>query len=275
MSRAAASNMGSSAILELLAAKHAGDVFIPECKNGPTQYGSHLRMDAWTMAKSWAHPRVRVYEIKVSRSDFLADTKWPGYLPYCNEFYFVCPAGLIDKTEVGEQAGLLCVSKTGTMLYTKKKAPYRDVEVPESLYRYLLMNRARIGRERELTVNDDNAEYWQRWLEDKSSKMLIGRSASKELAARVANRIAEVEAENERLTEDMSKYAEVKKYLDSIGVDYLSGFDPVGGVRRKMERLAEIVPWDLEQTIKILRDRLDDTIDLIKKSKVPPQGHQE
>jgi len=166
------------------------------------------------------------------------------------------------------------VSKTGTMLYTKKKAPYRDVEVPESLYRYLLMNRARIGRERELTVNDDNAEYWQRWVEDKSSKMLIGRSASKELAARVANRIAEVEAENERLTEDMSKYAEVKKYLDSIGVDYLSGFDPVGGVRRKMERLAEIVPWDLEQTIKILRDRLDDTIDLIKKSKVPPQGHQ-
>lgn len=70
-------NYNSSAIVALLAARHVNDVFIPECKDGPTQSGSHLRMDAWAMNKSWAHPCAIGYEVKVTRADFIGDNKWP------------------------------------------------------------------------------------------------------------------------------------------------------------------------------------------------------
>jgi len=78
-------------ILNLLLIKHSKDVCVPECKGGPTWFGRHDRMDLWTMARSWAHPRCCAYEIKVSRSDFVNDKKWMAYLEYCNELYFVAP----------------------------------------------------------------------------------------------------------------------------------------------------------------------------------------
>ena len=30
-------------------------------------------------------------EVKVTTTDFLGDTKWPDYLPYCDSFYFAVP----------------------------------------------------------------------------------------------------------------------------------------------------------------------------------------
>ena len=73
--------MRASDLLALLAKKHSADVFVPECKTGGTWAGTHLRLDAWAMRRSWTHPTVWGYEIKVSRSDFLSDDKWVGYLP--------------------------------------------------------------------------------------------------------------------------------------------------------------------------------------------------
>ena len=85
----------SQDILRALEQKHWKDVFVSECKNGRS-YGGHLRMDAWVMTPSWANQCSIVYEIKVSRSDFLNDKKYQHYFPYCNEFYFVCPPKLIQ-----------------------------------------------------------------------------------------------------------------------------------------------------------------------------------
>ena len=109
-------------IAQLLAAKHADDVFVTECKDGPSTSG-HIKLDAWAMRRSWAHPSFIGYEIKVSRSDFVGDTKWPQYLGVCNEFYFVCPAGIIRSEELSPEAGLLQIVSTGTRLLTKKRLP--------------------------------------------------------------------------------------------------------------------------------------------------------
>src|SRR4051812_34483562 len=81
------STLTSSEVVRLLAQRHAEDVFVPECKGGPSWTDEHKRMDAWAMKKSWSRPLVCAYEVKVSRSDFTADRKWHAYLPYCNEFY--------------------------------------------------------------------------------------------------------------------------------------------------------------------------------------------
>ena len=132
----------------LLAIKHSKDVFIPECKTGAT-WGvgkkELLILDAWTMNKKWANAKATGYEIKVSRSDFINDNKWTGYLPYCNEFYFVCPKYLINPNDIPNDIGLIWASKS--RLTIRKYAQYRDVVIPVSLYQYILMARVEIKEE--------------------------------------------------------------------------------------------------------------------------------
>ena len=199
-------------LVNLLASRHSKDVFIPECKDGPTHSKSHLRMDAWAMNKSWAHPVVSAYEVKVSRADFLKDNKWPAYLPLCNQFYFVAPAGLIDVSELPLETGLLTAAGKGNgmRLLTKKKAPHRDIIIPEEVYRYILMCRVKIGPDNE-GGRLENVDYWKQWLAEKEEKQKLGRRVSQ----RIAQRASEIEAENYRLHRENEQYAELKAWLDA------------------------------------------------------------
>ncbi len=51
--------------------------------------------------------QVRIFEVKSSRGDFLADAKWERYLPFCTHFAFVAPAGAIFRWELGRGVGLI------------------------------------------------------------------------------------------------------------------------------------------------------------------------
>jgi len=51
--------------------------------------------------------QVRIYEVKSSRADWLADTKWERYLPFCTQFAFVAPAGAIARWELDRNIGLI------------------------------------------------------------------------------------------------------------------------------------------------------------------------
>lgn len=202
-------------IVDLLAFRHSKDVFIPECKDGPTHSKSHVRMDAWAMNKSWAHPLVSAYEVKVSRADFLKDNKWPAYLPLCNQFYFVAPAGLIDVSELPAEAGLLTASGkgSGARLLAKKKAPHRDITIPEEVYRYILMCRVSTVPESQLD-RIDRAELWRRWLKEKRENQKLGWQVAK----RIRQRASELESENYRLTRENDGFADLKEWLDSTGL---------------------------------------------------------
>ena len=215
-------------ILELLEARHSSDIGVAECKTGPTHGANHRRMDFWAMPRSWAHPSVSGYEIKVSRSDFLKDDKWPAYLPYCNLFYFVCPWKLIAVEEVPEQAGLLWASKTGTRLFTKLKAPHRDVQVPESLFRYILMARSKITSP--LSPDHCAEDMWREWLRKKESKAKLGYRVRMRLNKLTQEKIDETESRMlilERRLENFKGMAEICSQLeidpDSYGV--LSAFE--------------------------------------------------
>ena len=82
--------MNADTILSLLRKKHVQDIFVPNCKTGPSWTATdYWIFDAWVMNKSWTNQRVIGYEIKVSRSDFLQDSKWRSYLGYCNMLYFL------------------------------------------------------------------------------------------------------------------------------------------------------------------------------------------
>jgi hypothetical protein len=67
--------------------------------------GSGFRFDVIGLGRYTR--QVRIYEIKSSRADYLADTKWPWYLPYCTHFAFVAPAGAIQRWELDRDIGLI------------------------------------------------------------------------------------------------------------------------------------------------------------------------
>src|SRR6185503_6730209 len=249
---------GAEELWRLLEQRHSKDVFVPECKNGPTQSASnYLRMDAWVMNRSWANPCAWVYEIKVSRSDFIADNKWPAYLPYCNQFYFVTPAKLIDPREVPSQVGLLEAQGkgNGARLITKKKAPYREIEMPESLYRYILM--CRVGVQPEYQGKESNAAFWEEWLTRKAENQGLGCSVSR----RIRERATELEIESARLTQLMAGYDRVRETIRALGFNPDSGW--YHGLERKIETLKQVVDESLKVALLRTKSGVDAALDRI------------
>jgi len=217
-------------ITKALSDKHSGDIFIAECKTGSVHSS---RLDAWVMRKSWAHPLTIGYEIKVSRQDFLRDAKWVDYLPYCNELSFVSPPHLIEPNEVSDDVGLYWTTSSGTKVYQKKKAKYRDVQIPDSLWRYILMWRARIGIEIDpntLTKQDG----WRQWLENRKIDRNFGYIVGRAIKEEIRKKITEVANENERLRNLVAKYEDIKQLLVKMGFD--------------AERFPE---WDVQRQISI------------------------
>jgi len=108
-----------------------------EVKNGPSYGPGQRRMDLLAIARTWSPITIKAVEVKVSRSDFVRDTKWPEYLDLCNQFYWACPPKLISREEVDPRCGLLYV--TPERVRTVKAAPFRDVEPDPLTLLYLLL----------------------------------------------------------------------------------------------------------------------------------------
>jgi hypothetical protein len=237
-------------IEKLLAVRHNLDVFVPQCKTGAS-YGYGLSiMDAWAMKKSWAHPCAFGYEIKVARSDFLKDNKWMAYLDYCNCFSFVCLPGLIAKEELPPNVGLLWVASTGSTLTTKRKAAYRDIQIPDELFRYILMSRVRIDDEKV-----SNIEHWKAWLADKEEKRDIGVRCSKKLQAVIRGRIANADDENARLQNEIKGVREVQANLLKFGIDAtkINQWNRMDLVERAVGVVPPRLIQDMEDCLKSLR----------------------
>jgi hypothetical protein len=134
----------SNKIKVVLAEHHNKDVFVTECKNGSTWFTHNLlKLDAWVLKRTYSPPTTIGYEIKVDRQDFEQDQKWIDYLPYCHEFYFACPAGLVRSDELPPNVGLVWVSSTGKP-HTKHKAEHHEPDAKKlnDLMTYILMSRS-------------------------------------------------------------------------------------------------------------------------------------
>ena len=226
--------MTSNDLLALLRARHAKDVFVPQCKDGPTWNTEHLRLDAWAMKRSWSKPCTYGYEIKVSRQDFLQDTKYPCYKAYCNELYIVAPPGLIDKAEVAEHVGLIEATKGGGRLRVRRRAAYRDVVYPEDFWRYLVMCRATFG-----ATPRDGLEFWREWLEHEGDCRDVGHKVGRRLRQQIEGGLLAAEWENGRLRERLEDMEVFRAELVK------AGFDPDDlqyRRRRQMECMREGLP---------------------------------
>lgn len=209
-------------MIDLLSERHAKDVFVPECKMGSTWGSGGTRLDAWALKKTWSPVTAIGYEIKESRGDFLRDEKWPAYLPMCHQFYFVSPHGMIQPEELPENVGLLWSTKTRTRLYTKRKAPRREVELPTELMAYVLMSRVRIVANMDAAnghrSGDDRrarTERWARWLEDKELSTKIGY----QVRGRIREKLRDFDTEIQSLTARIERFAHIEKRLVELGFD--------------------------------------------------------
>ncbi|MCK5604722.1 MmcB family DNA repair protein [Candidatus Pacearchaeota archaeon] len=231
--------MSSDKILNLLLQKYSEDLCVPECKTGSSwgiTTGAVRLLDLWVMKKSWAKPWTIGYEIKHSRSDFLHDNKWSEYLDYCTDFYFVAPPGVIQPEELPGQVGLLVTSKNHTRLYTKRKAVHRDIEVPESIYRYILMWRVKIIKGE---VGQSKQAYWQNWLAERDEKKQLGWNVSKKIKEIVKQRIDKVGSENARLRDENEDLTEIKNLVKELGfkTSYFSTYQTKDKLRAKVKEI--------------------------------------
>jgi hypothetical protein len=124
------------------------------------------RFDAWAINLYPSKKFHRIaYEIKVSRSDFIHEIETPKKrhqaLLYSNEFYFVTPKGLVDKSEIPDECGLIEVWENGGERITNKylskivvKAPLRTDESVD--WTYLMASIARRGAVAEGALLDAN-----------------------------------------------------------------------------------------------------------------------
>ncbi|ASS76839.1 hypothetical protein CIG75_19090 [Tumebacillus algifaecis] len=136
-------------ITHALQQRHREDLFITECKTGPTQITRDeklLKFDALAIKKSWTQPCITGYEVKVDRQDFLRDEKWPGYMKHCHRFSFVCPHGLIQPEELPDDVGLIYYKPEKGTLYTKRKALYRNIVMSSDMLYYILLSRTESDR---------------------------------------------------------------------------------------------------------------------------------
>lgn len=230
-------------ILRQLSKRHKGrkglpdDVFLTNVKNGKSwDSDSLLIMDALAIRRSWKKPCFTGYEIKVDRSDFLRDQKWPGYLKYCHEFYFVCPASLIQPEELPNEVGLVYYNPVKDCLSTKRKALYRPIEIPSDLLMYLVMNR----------INSDThpffsskREYFEALVKEKAEKEKIGRYIAREYSSYVT----QLSEELRRLKWDLEiAQKKARAYDELSAVLRRHGFD----LCQEPKRLAE----DLEEALR-------------------------
>lgn len=239
-------------LMAMVAERHTKDLFIGECKNGPTWYGEHLRLDAWAMNRSWANACTYGYEIKVSRGDWTRDQKLNGYLEYCNCFYVVSAAGVVKESELPESAGWLEASKTGSRLFMRRKAVYRAVPLNENLVRYILMSRVKpCSRWQQLNGDEQSAaDRLRNWVGDKENKRMLGADVS----AKIHQVVAKMEVECIRLRKQNESYDDLRQMLRELDLNPESPGS--WGVRQRLEQVKRAVPPRLRADLEITSDSI-------------------
>lgn len=82
-------------------------------------------------------------EIKVSVADFRADAKWPGYLEYCDRYFFAVPEGFPPDLPPAEH-GLIVADRFGAAIL--RAAPATPLSAPRRKAMTLRLARAAAER---------------------------------------------------------------------------------------------------------------------------------
>ena len=177
------------------------------------QAGS-IRPDVYTMRKSFSNPRPLAYEVKVTKADFardVAEDKWAGYLQCARSVTFAVPAGLIKKTEVPPNCGLM-VRNDEKWITLKAPRMQADVEIDYTLCMKLLIS----GVERlQETIGPREASVWD-----------VARKHRERLGKEVAQALIDVEGYVYSKQNELDKLVRIAKQETDSAVE----------LRKKLEK---------------------------------------
>lgn len=250
-------------IKEALRKRHQGETFLTEVKTGPTMYaeaGSLQKIDALAIKPSWANPRFTAYEVKVSRSDFLADDKWTNYLSYCHKFYWACSTGLIKPEEVSDPCGLVWVNGDGGWS-VRKAALYRPIEIPWEMLYYIIISKLRSDRH---PFFSSTKEYFEAYVQDKHDKILLGDMVSEKWRADLAAMDERVKQAERRAKEAelALQVLEVLKQQKIRVTDWGGKFSPA----ELVERLQSNAPSGLKDRLQQAQSAITNALWLLDKA---------
>lgn len=197
-----------------LHARHSDDLIVRECKDGPSQNTSSLRLDYWVLRRSWTRPCMAGYEFKSSRADFLSDSKLHLYLPLCNELWVVADPGDVKPEELPDGVGMLRLA--GPRLITVRNAAWRDVDPPIGLLTYVLMCRTVIKAD---FNRSSRSMFWSTWLEKRRTDRSLGYEVSKRIRELYAENVKRVENEIKNLRERIDSAERLERRLAELGID--------------------------------------------------------
>jgi hypothetical protein len=232
--------MNSHQIKKALSERHTKDYFMTEALCGPA--GSQ-RFDAYAITKSWMNLKYTGYEIKVSRGDFLQDEKWRGYLPFCNEFWWVCPKDLIKKEEIPEGCGLIYVYPETMAMRKIIRPKFRKIEHPVEILLYIVFWKKSSNP---YPFFNSKAEFFKAWLENKENNRNLGYNVSKALQKEF-EKLRNVDDKNKRLEKDLESFEKLKNMLRQEGVRFYGDLEMLSEVSK---RLKTTVPNDILQNLK-------------------------
>lgn len=204
-----------------LAKKHSNNFFLTEVKTGSTwlsERGQLLRIDALAIKKSWAKPSITAYEVKVDRQDFLRDEKWPGYRNYSHRLYFACPTGMIQPEELPDDVGLIWFNPEKGTLYTKKKARFREIEIPGDMFYYILLSRVASDKH---PFFSNEREALEAYVVDKIERKELGRKVSSKFSEEIdeaVRKAKKLERKLEDLEDDKEQFERLKNMLNEAGI---------------------------------------------------------
>lgn len=241
--------INSTQIKQLLSQNHTQDYFLTEALCGSA--GSQ-RFDAYAIKKSWANLKYTGYEIKTARGDFLQDDKWRGYLPYCNEFWWVCPKDLIKKEEVAEGCGLIYVyPETGAMRKVVK-AKFRNIEPPHEIMLHALMWRETSNP---YPFHSSKREYFQSWLEHKRMDNCLGENVSRELSKEIFS-YRSIKENNQRLQKDLVTFEKIKQLLRQDGLRFCDEEDLLEKLEKRIKTTTSSMATHQVKDIKISAENI-------------------
>lgn len=217
------------------------------------------RPDVFRLARSFAHPKPTVYEVKVSRADFLRDVgagKWNAYFDFAETVYFAAPAGMLSKADIPSEAGLYVRGPDGWRA-AKAARPRRLDTIPQDVLLKLLIDGIDRQVSRRAFRGKDAAEYLNECALASAAERKFGAEAGAAMRdwASLRRSVEDLRGEEARVRaanqiRDEHRREQLRKERDATMREFdalarLLGVDPADGgyvianaLRNERERLA-------------------------------------
>jgi hypothetical protein len=97
--------------------------------------------DIIAIKRDYLRKSISIFEIKISRADFLSDVRTQKYLkslPFANKFYYVCPWNMIQPEEVPDGIGLYYIKDKYTGVCVKSAKAKKVILSEDVLWSMIL-----------------------------------------------------------------------------------------------------------------------------------------